>query len=60
MARSAAERRLRGDGWKGEIVFEEGFPESVKLPPYGEEPARVRRGLRKHKPSTVEDLPFFT
>ena len=35
MAKSAAERRLRHDGWKGIIVYEEGFPESIKSLPRG-------------------------
>lgn len=59
MAKSAAERRLRHDGWKGLIVYEEGFPESVKSLPYDTEPVRSSRGLRKHKPSDDLDLPMF-
>lgn len=55
MARSAATRRLRADGWKGEICFEEGFPESVKVLPT-DEPAPPRRGLRAPKTSPVGDL----
>jgi hypothetical protein len=51
MAKSAAERRLRHDGWKGLIVYEEGFPDT--------EPVRSSRGLRKHRPSDNLDLPMF-
>lgn len=52
LAKSAAERRLRADGWVGLIVYEEGLPDSVKsLPPRDEEPARPRRGLQSSKPS---------
>lgn len=56
MAKSAAERRLRLDGWRGVIVFEEGFPESVKSLPVDTEPVSNRRGLRTPRKSQNADL----
>jgi hypothetical protein len=56
MARSAAERRLRTDGWKGAIQFEEGLPESIRSLPVDQEPVHARRGLRLPKISPSTDL----
>jgi hypothetical protein len=56
MAKSAAERRLRHDGWKGVIVYEEGFPESIKSLPVDDKPAPPRRGLRSPRASSTASM----
>lgn len=58
MARSAAERRLRMDGWEGEIRFEEGLSDDIRSLPVDMEPARPKRGLRKQRVSTTLPLDF--
>lgn len=58
MARSAATRRLRAEGWAGVIDFQEGFPKSVKILPT-DEPAPPRRGLRAPKKNQPTDLLSF-
>jgi hypothetical protein len=55
MAKGAAERRLRHDGWVGQIIYEEGLPDAtITLP--RDEPAPPRLGLRRAKTSPTLDL----
>jgi hypothetical protein len=55
MAKSAALRRLRAEGWYGEVLYEDGLPDGAKFP-LNDEPAPPRRGLRRAKTSPSLDL----
>lgn len=56
IARQSAERRIRQEGFHGEIRIEEGLPEPPVRTPAYDEGVPGRRGLKRARRSSCADL----